>query len=128
MELCEKNNMKQSNKTLHHSSTSTKHLERKTITQHLLYAFLPKQHFIFVWPNSVMIVLCHRLCYIKDIGIYIVIQKVNTFAEKHGSPQESSPLWEFRPSKVSAIFFSGVAFYSRLGTYSQWIVNWDLGA
>ena len=84
--------MKQSNKTLHHSSTSTKHLERKTITQHLLYAFLPKQHFIFVWPNSVMIVLCHRLCYIKDIGIYIVKQKVNMFAEKHGSPQESSPL------------------------------------
>ena len=40
---------KQYNKTLHHSSTSTEQLEMQTIMQHLLQAFLPKQHLMIVW-------------------------------------------------------------------------------
>ena len=36
---------KQSTITLHHSLTSTEQLERYTIMQQLLQAFLPKQHY-----------------------------------------------------------------------------------
>ena len=65
---------KQSNKTLNHSSTSTEQLKRyTTVMQHLLQAFLPKQHLMVVWLNRVIIILCLRFCYIKDIRIYIMI-------------------------------------------------------
>ena len=40
------------------------HLERQTIMKHLLQAFLPKQHFMFVWLNRAMIFLCHRFCFL----------------------------------------------------------------
>ena len=46
---------------------------------------------MFVWLNRAMIVLCQGFCYMKDINIYIVIQIINTFVEKLGSPQESTP-------------------------------------
>ena len=151
MKLQDKNNIKQSIKTLHHYSTSTKHLERQTTIQHLLQVFLPKQHFMFVWLNRAMTVLCQEFCYIKDTSICIVIQIIKKFAEKHGSPHESSPLQDFSshcPSKnsdplivslrgsqllksspLSHIFFSlcpfvrGDTFYARLETYSRQIVN-----
>ena len=39
------------------------HLEKQTIMQHLLQAFLPK-HFMVVQLNRAMIVLCHRFCFL----------------------------------------------------------------
>ena len=64
---------KQSNKTLHHSSTSIEQLKRYTIIQHLLQAFLPKQDLMAVWLYRAMIDLCQEFCYIKDIRVHIVI-------------------------------------------------------
>ena len=64
---------KQSNKTIHHSSTSTEQLARQTTMQHLILSFLPKQHLMVVQLNRGMIVLCQLFCYIKDIRINIVI-------------------------------------------------------
>ena len=64
---------KQFNKTLHHSRTSTEQLERSTMIQHLLQAFLPKQHLMAVWLSRAIIVLYHRFCHIKDVRRKIVI-------------------------------------------------------
>ena len=64
---------KQFNKTLHHSRTSTEQLERSTMVQHLLQAFLPKQHLMAVWLSRAIIVLYHRFCHIKDVRRKIVI-------------------------------------------------------
>ena len=50
---------------------------------------------MFVWLNRAMIVLCQGFCYMKDISIYKVIQIINTFVDKIGSPQESIPFWKF---------------------------------
>ena len=41
--------------------------------QHLLQAFLPKQHLMAVWLSRAIIVLYHRFCHIKDVRRKIVI-------------------------------------------------------
>ena len=41
--------------------------------QHLLQAFLPKQHLMVLWLNRAIIVLYQGFCCIKDIRIYIVV-------------------------------------------------------
>ena len=49
--------------------------------QHLLQAFLPKQHLMIIWLNRAMTVLCQGFCYIKVIRIYIEIWIIyNNFA------------------------------------------------
>ena len=63
---------KQSNKTQHHSSTSTEQVNRQKIMQHLLQAVQPNQHLMVVWINRAIIVLCQGFYYIKNIKVYIV--------------------------------------------------------
>ena len=51
--------------------------------QHLLQAFLPKQHLMIIWLNRAMTVLCQGFCYIKVIRIYIEIWIIyNNFASE----------------------------------------------
>ena len=45
--------------------------------QHLLQAFLPKQHLMVVWLNRAMTVLYQEFYYIKDIRKYIVTWTIN---------------------------------------------------
>ena len=95
--------------------------------QHLLQAFLPKQHLMVVWLNRAMIVLCEGFCYIKDIRIYIVIwiiynnvateitclQKNMVALQNLALSENSAALWIHPPPPLSfwnlapkAIFFS----------------------